>query len=92
MSGKGAGQAAPPVAWCVLSTPHLAEGACTLRWQRGDAVAVVLRGRHMGRWGTAAEVYEQIRVPTGGWTDAGEVRQVLTRWLAEHLNQQRQPR
>ena len=56
------------------------EAGYTIRWRRGDPVALVFRGQQLDHHGTAG-LLDTIAVPAPGWTDLGEVRQVGQRWL-----------
>jgi len=58
----------------------------TVRWRRGDPVAQVLEGRQLDNHGTAG-MLGTIPVPTSGWADLAEVRQVGQRWLRQHRTQ-----
>ena len=52
----------------------------TIRWRRGDPVAYVLAGRHIGNHGMS-EVVDTIPVLPGGWTDTADIRQLGHKWL-----------
>lgn len=58
-----------PTGWAYLSV------GCTIRWQRGDIEAYVLKGNTVGGWGMEG-VLGRIPVSAGGWADLAEVRGV----------------
>lgn len=76
MSTGGATPKQTPVGWVFL------EAGYTIRWRRGDPVAVVLAGEQMGNHGMAG-VLDRIPVPPSGWTDLAEIRQLGQRWLRQ---------
>jgi len=65
---------AAPVGWVQLP------GGYTIRWQRGEPVAHVLRDQQTDNHGMAS-VVASIPVSPSGWTDLAEIRQVGQRWL-----------
>jgi hypothetical protein len=54
----------------------------TIRWRRGDVVAHILSGQHVGNHGMA-EVLDTISVSPSGWTDLAEIRLLGQRWLRQ---------
>lgn len=71
-SSKGS---ARPVAWVCLDAGY------TMRWRRGDPVAVVFEGRQLGSSDSTAGAIETIPVPVAGWLDLAEARRVAERWI-----------
>lgn len=74
MSRSGAVPASKPTGWV-----HLASD-CTIRWQRGDRKAYVLRGNQVGKR-TTGEVIGTIPVSPNGWVDAAEIKLAGERWV-----------
>ncbi len=68
MSG-GATPKAAPVGWVYLDAGY------TVRWRRGEPVAVVFRGDQMANHGNIG-VLDTIAVPPSGWSDLAALRQV----------------
>ncbi len=66
----------PPVGWVLL------DGGYTIRWRRGDPVAVILGGDQMHQRGMVG-VLDRIPVPPSGWTDLTEIHQLGQRWLQQ---------
>ena len=56
------------------------EAGFTIRWRRGDPVAYVFQGQQLDNHATAG-VLDTIAVPSAGWTDLAQIRQVGQRWL-----------
>ncbi len=71
-SSKGS---ARPVAWVYLDAGY------TMRWRRGDPVAVVFEGRQMGSSDSTVGAIDTIPVPVAGWLDLAEARRVAERWM-----------
>lgn len=63
-----------PTAWVYLESDH------TIRWQRGDSEAVVLRGNRVGSWALDGFL-ARIPVSAKGWADSFEVRLTGERWV-----------
>lgn len=66
---------ARPVSWVCLDAGY------TVRWRRGDPVAVVFEGRQMGSSDSTAGAIDTIPVPLAGWLDLAEARRVAERWI-----------
>lgn len=81
MSRGGATPKGAPVGWVFLDVGY------TIRWRRGEPVAVVLRGQQMDNHGMAGAV-DTISAPLSGWTDLAEIRQLGQRWLRQQRTQQ----
>jgi len=67
-----------PTGWAYLKYD------CTVRWQRGDREAYVLRGNQVGKW-TTDGVLGTIAVPYTGWSDLDEIKLAGENWVkAKH--------
>lgn len=76
MSPGGATPRQAPVGWVFL------EAGYTIRWRRGDPVAVVFAGEQLDNHGTAG-VLDRIPVSPSGWVDVAEVRHLGQRWVRQ---------
>jgi hypothetical protein len=76
VSAGGAAPKLAPIGWVFL------EAGYTIRWRRGDPVAVVLTGEQFDNHGMAG-VLDRIPVSRAGWTDLAEIRQLGQRWLRQ---------
>ena len=74
MSRGGAMPMNRPTGWVYLKAD------CTIRWQRGDREAYVLRGNQVGKWVTD-EILDTIPVSPKGWTDTAEIRLTGENWV-----------
>jgi len=63
-----------PTGWAYLKSD------CTIRWQRGDREAYVLRGNQVGKW-TTDGVIGKVPVPPTGWSDLDEVKLAGENWV-----------
>lgn len=78
MSGMQRGGAMPmhqPTGWVYLRRTN-----CTIRWQRGDREAHVLKGNTVGSW-TMEGLLGTTPVAVSGWRDLVEVRSTGERWV-----------
>lgn len=75
MSRGGATFSTAPTGWAYLTS------GCTIRWQRGDDAAYVLRGNQVGKWSTAEDVVGKIPVSRLGWGDLSEVKLIGETWV-----------
>lgn len=66
----------PPVGWVLLDAGY------TIRWRRGDPVAVIFGGDQRDQHGMAGAL-DRIPVPPSGWTDLAEVRERGRQWLRQ---------
>lgn len=63
-----------PTGWVYLKSN------CTIRWQRGDHDAYILRGNKVG--GSSMEgLLGKVPVSPTGWTDLAEVRLAGEKWV-----------
>lgn len=67
-----------PTGW-VFFDRHLREGF-TIRWQRGDREASVLKGNKVGSW-TMEGCIGAIPVPAKGWADLVHIRRIGEGWV-----------
>lgn len=63
-----------PTGWAYL------RAGCTIRWQRGDTEAYVLKGNTVGSW-TMEGLLGKVPVSPVGWADLAEVRSTGERWV-----------
>lgn len=63
-----------PTGWVYMKTD------CTIRWQRGDREAYVLRGNTVGSW-TMEGLLGKVPVSPAGWADLAEVRMIGQKWV-----------
>ncbi len=80
MNPTGRAAKITPVGWVFLPEGY------TIRWRRGDPVAYALRGDQMDNHGTAC-VVDTIPVPSVGWTDLAQIRQLGQRWARQQREQ-----
>lgn len=66
-----------PTGWVFLDR-HSNDGI-TIRWQRGDTEAHLLRGNKIGEW-TSADLLGKIAVSPSGWTDVTDIRLAAEIW------------
>lgn len=76
MSPGGAIPRPAPVGWVLLDTGY------TIRWRRGDPVAVIFRGDQRHQYGNVGAL-DRIPVAPSGWTDLAEIRKLGQRWLQQ---------
>lgn len=74
MSREGTESKTVPTGWAYLKAD------CTIRWQRGDREAYVLRGNQVGKW-TTDGVIGKISVPHTGWADLEEIKLAGNNWV-----------
>lgn len=74
MSRGGATFSTAPTGWAYLKS------GCTIRWQRGDGEAYVLRGNQVGKWPTEG-ILGIIPVSPLGWGDLAEVKLIGENWV-----------
>ena len=63
-----------PTGWVYLRAD------CTIRWQRGDREAYVVKGNTVGSW-TMEGLVGTIPVASAGWRDLAEIRSTGDRWI-----------
>ncbi len=73
MKRGGAMPKTAPTGWAYLNSD------CTIRWQRGDREAYVLRGNQVGNW-TTENVLGTIPVPRTGWSDVADIKLAGEKW------------
>ncbi|MPZ65721.1 MAG: hypothetical protein GEU83_09480 [Pseudonocardiaceae bacterium] len=76
MSPGGATPRPAPVGWVLLDAGY------TIRWRRGDPVAVIFRGDQRDQHGTVGAL-DRIPVSPSGWADLAELRKLGQRWLQQ---------
>ncbi len=74
MKRGGAMPMTRPTGWVYLKAD------CTIRWQRGDREAHVLRGNQVGSW-TMEGLLGRVPVSPGGWVDLAQVRLIGEKWI-----------
>ena len=74
MKRGGAMPVTRPTGWVYLKSD------CTIRWQRGDREAYVLKGNKVGGWSMEG-LFGRIPVSPAGWADLAEVRLVGEKWV-----------
>lgn len=74
MSRGGAMRMNRPTGWVYLKSD------CTIRWQRGDHEAHVLRGNKVGSWSTEG-LLGKVAVSPTGWADLAEVKLTGEKWV-----------
>jgi len=67
------------VGWVVPPSPG-PHGSVTVRWRRGEDLALVLAGRWVGDLGRN-EVLATVAVQQAGWVDLEDLRLLGQRWL-----------
>ena len=78
MSRGGATPKTAPTGWAYFKSD------CTIRWQRGDGEAYVLRGNKVGKW-TSEDVIGTFPVPRTGWSDLEDIKLAGENWVkAKH--------
>lgn len=78
MKRGGAVPMARPTGWAFFHRGR--SDGFTIRWQRGDREAYVLKGKQIGSW-TMEGLLGTIPVSAAGWVDLVEVRGVGERWV-----------
>ncbi len=80
VSRGGAMPKTAPTGW-VFFDRYRSEGF-TIRWQRGDREAYVLKGNTVGSW-TMEGLLGTIPVSTKGWADLAQIKGLGERWARE---------
>lgn len=78
MKRGGATPKTLPTGW-VFFRRGLSEGF-TIRWQRGDREACVLKGNKVGSW-TTEGLIGAIPVSAKGWVDLAQIRVIGEQWV-----------
>jgi hypothetical protein len=78
MKGGGATPKTSPTGW-VFFRRGLSEGF-TIRWQRGEREAYVLKGNKVGSW-TMEGLLGKIPVSANGWVDLTQIRMMGEQWV-----------
>ncbi|MGH3940442.1 MAG: hypothetical protein ACRDTG_17755 [Pseudonocardiaceae bacterium] len=63
---------------------YLRSGNCTIRWQRGDAVAYIFEGKQLETYPDEplrVEVLATMPVSSKGWTDLADVKLAGENWV-----------
>jgi hypothetical protein len=74
MSLGGTATKTAPTGWAYLKSD------CTIRWQRSDREAYMLRGNQVGKW-TTDGVLGKIPVPHTDWSDLEEIKLPGKSWV-----------
>ncbi|MGH4015489.1 MAG: hypothetical protein ACRDSL_16510 [Pseudonocardiaceae bacterium] len=78
MKRGGATPKTAPTGWVFFRRDR--SDGFTIRWQRGDREAYVLKGKQIGSW-TTEGLLGKIPVSPAGWVDLAEVRLIGEKWM-----------